>query len=365
MLKKSKSNRKVGLAGWAVIGFAVVGLAAAFPVFAQPIMLEVPFGSFQRTSADMSYVLVEYLVALYEFIVGAIGIIAAVMIMFNGVRWAAAAGNSERITEAKDGIISALVGLVLALGSFTILNAINPALVTPNELMVAALELEGIAHDNYEIAGCSLDNKPLVAAPKSASQANCGPVPNQGGGGTLTRAQIASIINANKGEASGVFVLSIATHESNLCTSARSDIKNSDGDITHHACGVIQMIPKTAEPYAKDCGLADFPTGMEYPHEWTDEYQRACDLMAQNPDKALCMGTQHIRDLYDANNGDEVLMAAAYNAGQYANNQSKDCPGYRIWQCPPKFAETRKYIPYVDGDRRSLCQQLGGEVTDP
>jgi hypothetical protein len=56
------------------------------------------------------------------------------MIMFNGLRWAAAAGNSEQISTAKSGIVSAVVGLILALGSYVILSTLNPAFVNLQNL---------------------------------------------------------------------------------------------------------------------------------------------------------------------------------------------------------------------------------------
>ncbi len=117
--------------------FFAIGILLPLSVFAEnvtSIPLEVPFGITGEVSG-----LIEYISVIYVFIVGGIGIITAVMIMVNGLRWAAAAGNPSIISNAKDGIISALTGLLIALTSFFILNALNPALVvlqdpTPEEL---------------------------------------------------------------------------------------------------------------------------------------------------------------------------------------------------------------------------------------
>ncbi len=104
-------------------------IAIPFVVHGQGIDLEVPLGTFGDVSNPESG-LVEYVAQMYQFIVGSIGIIAAVMIMLNGLRWAAAAGNAEQISTAKDGIISALIGLFIALTSFIILDQLNPAYTT-------------------------------------------------------------------------------------------------------------------------------------------------------------------------------------------------------------------------------------------
>ncbi|PIW36995.1 MAG: hypothetical protein COW24_02425 [Candidatus Kerfeldbacteria bacterium CG15_BIG_FIL_POST_REV_8_21_14_020_45_12] len=108
---------------WKVTLFCAIALSV--PVAAFAINLEVPFGT-KGYATD----LVDYIVTLYQFLISAIGIIAAVMIMISGLRWAAAAGNAEQIGVAKEGVTNALIGLILALTSYTILNALNPSLTT-------------------------------------------------------------------------------------------------------------------------------------------------------------------------------------------------------------------------------------------
>lgn len=110
----------------------------AFFVFFAPMAhaatvgLEVGIGS--QGSVTHDYPLLAYIEELYIFLVSAIGIIAAAMIMLNGLRWAAAAGNPEMITSAKNGITGAVVGLILALSSYVILFTINPQLVSFQDL---------------------------------------------------------------------------------------------------------------------------------------------------------------------------------------------------------------------------------------
>ncbi|MBI3115691.1 MAG: hypothetical protein HYZ09_04360 [Candidatus Kerfeldbacteria bacterium] len=71
----------------------------------------------------------EYFQALYIYFISAVGVIAITMIIYGGFRWITAAGNPSRIQAAQDTINSALIGLVLALTSYLILNSINPNLV--------------------------------------------------------------------------------------------------------------------------------------------------------------------------------------------------------------------------------------------
>jgi hypothetical protein len=70
-----------------------------------------------------------YLRAFYVYFVWVVGILATVMIMFAGIRWITAAGNSSQIEGAKSTMNGALIGLVLTLTSYVLLQVINPELV--------------------------------------------------------------------------------------------------------------------------------------------------------------------------------------------------------------------------------------------
>lgn len=71
----------------------------------------------------------QYLAGIYRFAVVASTILAVVVMMVAGFLWLTAAGNVTQISTAKTYIGGALLGLFLMLGSYTILNLINPALV--------------------------------------------------------------------------------------------------------------------------------------------------------------------------------------------------------------------------------------------
>lgn len=96
---------------------------------APPIQLQIPIpginGRFVTEVKDFG----EYFLAFYVFFVGIVGILATIMVMYGGYRWIAAAGNASRIQGAKETMSGAIIGLVLALTSFLLLNLINPQLV--------------------------------------------------------------------------------------------------------------------------------------------------------------------------------------------------------------------------------------------
>ena len=71
----------------------------------------------------------DYIKTIYTFAVGAVGIVAAVVLMIGGVMWITAGGNASNVSEAKSMITASLTGMVLVLCSYLILGQINPALV--------------------------------------------------------------------------------------------------------------------------------------------------------------------------------------------------------------------------------------------
>ncbi len=121
-----------------------IGLFTPAVVAAQVITLEVPLGTFGSVSGYES-ALTEWISSVYIFLVSAVGIIAAAMIMLNGLRWAAAAGNAEQVGVAKDGVVSASIGLVLALTSFIILNQLNPAFTVLQDAAPATLSFYDVS----------------------------------------------------------------------------------------------------------------------------------------------------------------------------------------------------------------------------
>lgn len=128
----------------------VVGYMAFFAWPANAIILEVPIGS-TATLDDLP----TYIVTMYQFIVTAVAIAAVVVIMFSGLKWASAAGNSAMISDAKERIKSAFMGLAIALASYMILVLINPSLVTFSDISPGTLEFGSIPGQDLDPTKCS------------------------------------------------------------------------------------------------------------------------------------------------------------------------------------------------------------------
>ena len=79
----------------------------------------------------------QYIKAIYTYGVGVAVILAVVMIMVGGFLWLTSGGSPDRVGKAKDSITAALSGLLLALFSFIILQAVNPNLISLGPLTIS------------------------------------------------------------------------------------------------------------------------------------------------------------------------------------------------------------------------------------
>lgn len=79
---------------------------------------------------EMGKAFVKFLGWLFSFLLSLAALLALAVIIIAGFKWIAAAGNPSMISDAKDMITKAIIGLILAFASWLILNTINPNLVS-------------------------------------------------------------------------------------------------------------------------------------------------------------------------------------------------------------------------------------------
>jgi hypothetical protein len=97
----------------------------------------------------------QYIQGVYKYAVGTVGIVAAIVLMYGGVIWLTAGGNSSRVDEAKSWIGAALTGLVLTMTSYLLLSTINPELVDFTIHKVPAVEK--LADGDSQLGCCMKD----------------------------------------------------------------------------------------------------------------------------------------------------------------------------------------------------------------
>lgn len=114
------------------------------------------------TRIDGETTIGEYLNTLIRIAIGLLGLFAVIMIVVGGLQYMSTDAISGK-SEGRDRITKALLGLLLALGSFTILNTINPDLtvIDPNasvDLLDITVDREGNIRANQFIEAESEDN---------------------------------------------------------------------------------------------------------------------------------------------------------------------------------------------------------------
>jgi len=102
-----------------------------------------------RSEGDATYIYIpyigEYIAPVYKYGVAAIALFAVVMIINAGFGFAMSGGNPENINHAKKGITQSLIGLLIAVTSYSLLYLINPELVQFRSLKVKVVESEYLA----------------------------------------------------------------------------------------------------------------------------------------------------------------------------------------------------------------------------
>lgn len=83
-----------------------------------------------------------YINAVYKYGAGLAGVVAMFMIVFAAWQWIIAAGNAGKISNAKDTIIGALIGLALLFGGYLLLAQISSGLVELGDLKVKHFDPE-------------------------------------------------------------------------------------------------------------------------------------------------------------------------------------------------------------------------------
>jgi len=116
--------------------FIIISLIIIFlsSVFIEPALaarkLEVQIPGLETTTLPA---LPDYIFAIYKFSLMAVGIICLGALIYGGFRYLISAGKPAAMTDAKDQIFSALLGLIILFSAWLILNTINPELIILSE----------------------------------------------------------------------------------------------------------------------------------------------------------------------------------------------------------------------------------------
>jgi len=131
-----------------------------FPFFAFALNLTYPeFGGLNINDPD-NQSLPTIAGWLYSLIVGISGLAAFIMLVYGGFQWLISLGNPSRVADARDIITKALLGLLLVLSSFIVVQFINPELTS------------GLLSGLPDINKIALDPAGFIPPPKPDGETN-------------------------------------------------------------------------------------------------------------------------------------------------------------------------------------------------
>ncbi|MBI2637139.1 MAG: hypothetical protein HYW81_03020 [Parcubacteria group bacterium] len=117
MIKTIHSRTALSLLALFAIGLAVFAPAAAR---AQ----EDPFGlnEAKRVNVGQSTDLKQDIAQVINVLLGFLGILAVIIILYAGFKWMTASGNEEQVGEARKMLLQAVIGLVIVMMAWVITN---------------------------------------------------------------------------------------------------------------------------------------------------------------------------------------------------------------------------------------------------
>lgn len=119
-----------------------------------PITLGIPIGNVRQVSG-----IAEYINLGYRYLVSIILIATIVMVVWGGFRYLLGSANIGNVQRGKEIIRDAVVGMLIVIGAFVILNTVNPRTVELRDLSLSNIRGQGF---NLNVAGgartsCSSD----------------------------------------------------------------------------------------------------------------------------------------------------------------------------------------------------------------
>lgn len=159
----------------------------------------------------------QYIARIYQFSLMVVGLLALAGLTLGAVKYVLSAGNIVNQEDARDQMKAAVIGLLILLGAYLILNTINPDLIT--------LENPGILNlpPTKDTSGAT-PGKPNAITPTQAPSATAGQKPAASGARYPTQTGCAR--NSQQ------YIVVIKSVEYWACFAAASGYNNIDGVVT-------------------------------------------------------------------------------------------------------------------------------------
>ena len=257
----------------------------------------------------------KYIKGIIQLVIGIIGVLAVLMIVVGGIEYMSTVSIGEK-EGAKSRITNALIGLLLALSSYTILNTINPDLVNlkihlPEASLVYRLDAgTTFGSVSADQSTTSPTSESLAGLPGICDTSSAASVGGLCTGNTTLCTRYAAIIDQQINDASLRKFLKVNMVEETGCDSSKDPFDKKD------TYGIFQQSIQYFKEYAKSCNVTQ---------DLTADYLKN----PANVDKEICMQALFIKDLQTKYScgSDWRNIAAGQAGGPGACLDSTDCAG--------------------------------------
>ena len=274
----------------------------------------------------------EYIQAIYKFGLWTVGLAALLMLTVGGFMYVTSAGNTSLIGSARGIIQDSIIGILLALTAYFILNIINPDFVHVNlnsfngvggsvtgssATPAAKAVMDGTGSLYIWASSCKKPSEEQLLTTNSCIGRQMTNKSNADGYGSITSSNKQNVlVSAGNIGAAGFDISSSGNCWDSVCTN----------------CTALQQIPKYAIQYLKELktksGCSDtfvITGGTEYGH--TTHCPGAPSVDIRNTDASgTCLGT-YLKGIVASVGGDSAKYQAALRASLHINVICSD-PAY-------------------------------------
>ena len=147
--------------------FLFFASALLIPTFASALTLNLDYPKFGPFDLNTNQNLSEIIAYFYYLIVGIAGLAAFVMLVWGGVQWLTSGAIPSQAGEARDKIRNAILGLLLVLASFLIIQVINPELTILSGAPYPPIDCSTLGGACDPLIGTAADGTTSASLPKT------------------------------------------------------------------------------------------------------------------------------------------------------------------------------------------------------
>ncbi|MEY3784381.1 MAG: hypothetical protein RLZZ230_703 [Candidatus Parcubacteria bacterium] len=272
----------------------------------------VPCGGPGEPVCQLCY-FVDQVNLIVKWLVGILTVVFAIIFVSSGLKLVTSTGNAAEMKATKDRITNAIIGLVIVMAAWLLIDFVMKSLV------------------NQDAYGGPWNSVACIAQPESGILRIYQPVPNASRGeanpnavGSLNQSQIDALAAISAPDDKVAAAAQAAGLDAAQTKNLQALMRVESGGCVHKtspvgALGCMQIMPQTARQYDPSLkGLTD---------------QQVKDKLINDNDYNISLGAQIYQDLYTTYGGNEQKVFAGYNGGPGSNSPSSDCPGQTRWQC--------------------------------